>query len=133
LSNDVFTHSSLDLLKDTYVLNLIRQLINIFVSDCLHLLEVVHSLNFFNSSTNNSCFFLSSIDRSAQVFKAMKDKLTRIKNKLTILKIKNRCLFDRIKELKTKVESMNEMKNVDAAIDFLDRDFNDEKREYENE
>jgi hypothetical protein len=28
---------------------------------------------------------------------------------------------------------MNKMKNVDAAINFLDRDFDDEKREYENE
>jgi hypothetical protein len=63
----------------------------------------------------------------------MKDKLTIMKNKLKTLKIENRCLFDRIEELKTRVESMNEMKNVDAAIDFLDRDFDDEKREYENE
>jgi hypothetical protein len=63
----------------------------------------------------------------------MKDKLTIMKNKLKTLKIENRRLFDRIKELKTKVESMNEMKNVDAVIDFLDRDFDDKKREYENE
>jgi hypothetical protein len=63
----------------------------------------------------------------------MKDKLTTMKNKLKALKIENRRLFDRIEELKTRVESMNEMKNVDAAIDFLDRDFDDEKREYENE
>jgi predicted nuclease with TOPRIM domain len=76
---------------------------------------------------------LSSIDRSAQAFRAMKDKLTTMKNKLKTLKIENRRLFDRIKELKIKVESMNEMKDVDAAINFLDRYFDDEKREYENE
>jgi hypothetical protein len=63
----------------------------------------------------------------------MKDKLTTMKNKLKTLKIENCRLFNRIKELKTKVESMNEMKNVDAAIDFIDKDFNDEKCEYENE
>jgi hypothetical protein len=63
----------------------------------------------------------------------MKDKLTIMKNKLKILKIENRRLFNRIKELKTRVESMNKMKNVDAAIDFLDKNFDDEKREYENE
>jgi hypothetical protein len=63
----------------------------------------------------------------------MKDKLTTMKNKLKTLKIENRDLFDRIKELKIKVESMNEMKDVDTAIDFLDKDFDDEKREYENE
>jgi cell division septum initiation protein DivIVA len=62
----------------------------------------------------------------------MKNKLTTIKNKLKTLKIENRRLFDRIEELKTKIESMNEMKDVDAAIDFLDKDFDDEKREYEN-
>jgi hypothetical protein len=49
------------------------------------------------------------------------------------LKIENRRLFNWIEELKIKVESMNEMKNVDVAIDFLDKDFDDEKREYENE
>jgi hypothetical protein len=63
----------------------------------------------------------------------MKDKLTTMKNKLKTLKIENRRLFDRIKELKTRVESMNEMKDVDVAIDFLDKNFDDEKREYENE
>jgi hypothetical protein len=56
-----------------------------------------------------------------------------MKNKLKTLKIENRHLFDRIKELKTRVESMNEMKDVDAVINFLDKDFDDEKREYENE
>jgi predicted nuclease with TOPRIM domain len=76
---------------------------------------------------------LSSINRNAQAFKAMKVKLTTMKNKLKTLKIENRRLFNRIKELKTRVESMNEIKNVDAAIDFLDKDFDDEKREYENE
>jgi predicted nuclease with TOPRIM domain len=63
----------------------------------------------------------------------MKDKLTTMKNKLKTLKIENRRLFDRIEELKTRVESMNEIKDVDAVIHFLDRDFDDEKREYENE
>jgi chaperonin cofactor prefoldin len=63
----------------------------------------------------------------------MKDKLTTMKNKLKTLKIENRRLFDRIEELKIRIESMNEITNVDAAIDFLDRDFDDEKREYENE
>jgi predicted nuclease with TOPRIM domain len=82
---------------------------------------------------NDSCLLLSSIDRSAQIFKAMKDNLTTMKNKLKTLKIENRCLFDRIKELKIRIESMNEIKNIDVVIDFLDRDFNDEKREYENE
>jgi hypothetical protein len=132
LLNDVFIHSFLDLLKDTYTLNSIR-FQYIFVFNCLHSLKVDSSLNFFNSSTNDSCFLLSSIDCSAQIFRAMKNKLTTMKNKLKTLKIENCRLFDRIKELKTKVESMNEMKNVDAAIDFLDRNFNDEKREYENE
>jgi hypothetical protein len=56
-----------------------------------------------------------------------------MKNELKTLKIENHRLFNRIKELKTKVESMNEMKNVDIAIDFFHRDFDDEKREYENE
>jgi hypothetical protein len=62
----------------------------------------------------------------------MKDKLTTMKKKLKTLKIENRHLFDRIKELKIRVESMNEMKNVDIAINFLDKNFDDEKREYEN-
>jgi hypothetical protein len=133
LSNDVFTHSSFDLLKDTYTLNSIRQSVNIFVSNCLDSLEVDSFFNFFNLLTNDSCFFLSSIDRSAQAFRTMKDKLTTMKNKLKTLKIENRRLFDRIEELKTRIESMNEMKDIDAAINFLDRDFNNEKREYENE
>jgi hypothetical protein len=76
---------------------------------------------------------LSSIDRSAQTFRAMKNKLTIMKNKLKTLKIENRRLFDRIKKLKIRIENMNEMKNVDVAIDFLDRNFDDEKREYKNE
>jgi flagellar biosynthesis chaperone FliJ len=76
---------------------------------------------------------LLSIDRSAQAFEAMKNKLTTIKNKLKTLKMKNRHLFDQIKELKIRIKSINKMKNVDAAIDFLDKDFDDEKRKYENE
>jgi chaperonin cofactor prefoldin len=63
----------------------------------------------------------------------MKDKLTTMKNKLKTLKIENRRLFNRIKELKIKIENINEMKNIDAAINFFDRNFDDEKREYENE
>jgi hypothetical protein len=42
------------------------------------------------------------------------------------MKIENRRLFNRIKKLKTRIENMNEMKNVDSAIEFLDRDFDDE-------
>jgi hypothetical protein len=36
-------------------------------------------------------------------------------------------------ELNIRIESINEIKNVDAAIDFLDRDFDDEECEYKNE
>jgi hypothetical protein len=44
-------------------------------------------------------------------------------NKLTTLKIDNIQLLKRVKELKSKIENM---KIVDEAIDYLNKDFNDE-------
>ncbi len=47
-------------------------------------------------------------------------------NKLTTLKIKNIRLFKRVEKLESKIENTNVMKNVDIAIDYLDKNFNDE-------
>jgi hypothetical protein len=37
-------------------------------------------------------------------------------------------MIDRIQELKIRVKRMNEMNDVDNAIDILDRNFSEEKR-----
>ncbi len=47
-------------------------------------------------------------------------------NKLTTLKIDNTRLLKRVEELKKKVEDMKNMKNVDAQIDYFNKDFSDE-------
>jgi hypothetical protein len=44
------------------------------------------------------------------------------------LKINHQHMIDRIQELKIKIEHLNEMKNVDDAIDFLDKNFSEKKR-----
>jgi archaellum component FlaC len=66
---------------------------------------------------------LSSIERIAHAIKTMKNKLSTIMNKLKTLKIDNIRLLKRVKELKNKVE---DMKIVDEAIDYLNKNFNDE-------
>jgi predicted ATP-grasp superfamily ATP-dependent carboligase len=47
-------------------------------------------------------------------------------NKLTTLKIDNTRLLKRVKELKRRIEDMKNMKNVDAQIDYFNKDFSDE-------
>jgi archaellum component FlaC len=81
------------------------------------------ALNQYISSAKDFHLSLSSIERIAHAVKTMKNKLSTIMNKLTTLKIDNIRLFKRIKELKNKVENM---KIINEAIDYLNKDFSDE-------
>jgi regulator of replication initiation timing len=78
------------------------------------------------SSAKNFHFSLSSIDQIAHAVQMIKNKLSTIMNKLTTLKIDNIRLLKRIEKLKNKVEDIKNMKNVDAQIDYFNRDFSDE-------
>jgi hypothetical protein len=44
------------------------------------------------------------------------------------LKISHQHMIDRIRELKIRVKRLNEMNDVDNAIDILDRNFSEEER-----
>lgn len=44
-----------------------------------------------------------------------------MKNKLSAMKKKNQRLFDKMKELKTKVECLDEKKEIDFALDYFDK------------
>jgi hypothetical protein len=43
-------------------------------------------------------------------------------------KISHQHMIDRIRELKIRVKRLNEMNDVDNAIDILDKNFSEEKR-----
>jgi hypothetical protein len=83
----------------------------------------IFAFNQYISSAKDSHLSLSSIERIAYAVRTMKNKLSTIMNKLTTLKIDNIRLFKRVKELKSRIENM---KIVDEAIDYLNKDFSDE-------
>jgi archaellum component FlaC len=83
----------------------------------------IFAFNQYISLAKDFHLFLSSIERIAHAIKTMKNKLSTIMNKLTTLKIDNIRLLKRVKELKSKVE---DMKIVDEAIDYFNKDFSDE-------
>jgi archaellum component FlaC len=79
--------------------------------------------NQYISSAKDFHLSLSSIERIARAIKTMKNKLSTIMKELTTLKIDNIQLLKRIKELKSKIKNM---KIVDEAIDYFNKNFNDE-------
>jgi hypothetical protein len=79
--------------------------------------------NQYISSAKNFHLSLSSIEQIAHAVKTMKNKLSTIMNKLMTLKIDNIRLLKRVKKLKNKIE---DMKIVDEAIDYLNKNFSDE-------
>jgi archaellum component FlaC len=83
----------------------------------------IFAFNQYISSAKDFHLSLSSIERIAHAVKTMKNKLSTIMNKLTTLKIDNIRLFKRVKELKNNVENM---KIIDEAIDYFNKNFNDE-------
>ncbi len=59
---------------------------------------------------------------------AWKMKYETLKLNNQTLKISHQHMIDRIQELKIRVKRLNEMNDVDNAIDILDRNFSEEKR-----
>ncbi len=125
----VFSFSFLDLLETSFFIS-INKSDDVFVFNSFKSMKNVVVSKQYNSSTSDSHLFFSSVDQIARAVRTMKIKLSTMMNKLTTLKIKNIRLFKRIKELENRIEDTNVMKNVDAAIDYLDRDFSDEVLTY---
>ncbi len=122
-TNIVSFSSLLNLLNDAFVVMSMNKSNDAFVFNSFKSIRDIFAFNKYISSAKDFHFSLSSIERIAHAIKTMKNKLSTIMNKLMTLKIDNIRLLKRVEKLKSKIENM---KIVDEAIDYFNKNFNDE-------